>query len=57
MNEKIAIAHFGENPDRVFNVGTLSAENSLKTKLLDEIEIRNEIGIKDMQLLISILKR
>lgn len=39
------IIQLGENPDRVFNVGTLSAENILKTELLDEIEIRNETGI------------
>lgn len=39
------VIQLGENPARVFNVGTLSAENILKTELLDEIEIRNEIGI------------
>lgn len=39
------IIQMGENPSRVFNVGTLSAENILKAQLMSETEIRNELGI------------
>lgn len=39
------VIQLGEHPDRVFNVGTLSAENILTTPLLSEKEIREELGI------------
>ncbi len=39
------VIQLGEAPERVFNVGTLSAENILKSELLDEASVREEIGI------------
>lgn len=42
---KNRIIQMGEDPSRVFNVGTLSAENILKTTLMKENELREDIGI------------
>ncbi len=39
------IIQLGESPDRVFNVGALSTENILNVPLMDEQEIRTQIGI------------
>ena len=39
------VIQLGEEPDRVFNVGALSAENILCTQLLEETEVRSLIGI------------
>ena len=43
------IIQLGENPDRVYNVGTLSAENILSVPLMTEDEVRKDIGIPDNQ--------
>ena len=43
------IIQLGENPDRVHNVGTLSAENILTASLMSESEVRNSMGIPDSQ--------
>lgn len=39
------VIQLGEAPDRVFNVGTLSAENILTVPLMSEEQIREDIGI------------
>lgn len=39
------IIQMGEDPSRVFNVGTLGAENILRVPLMKETEIRDYIGI------------
>lgn len=39
------IVQMGENPSKVYNVGTLSAENILRTELMSEADIRAYIGI------------
>lgn len=39
------IIQMGENPERVFNVGTLSAENILNVPLMSESELRDDISI------------
>lgn len=39
------VIQLGENPNRVFNVGTLSAENILTVPLMTESQIRREIDI------------
>ena len=39
------IIQMGENPDRVYNVGALGVENILSVTLIDEDEIRAQIGI------------
>ncbi len=39
------IIQMGENPSRVFNVGALCAENILKVPLMEETELRRDIGI------------
>ncbi len=41
------IIQLGENPDRVYNVGALSAENILNTPLLDERQIRQIMKINE----------
>lgn len=38
------VIQLGEDPNRVFNVGSLGVENIHKLKLLDEAEIRRELG-------------
>ncbi len=42
---KQRVIQMGEEPDRVFNVGALGAENILNLKLMPENEIRADIGI------------
>ncbi len=39
------IIQMGEEPDRVFNVGSLGVENIRKLKLLDRDELQKELGI------------
>ncbi len=39
------VIQMGEHPSRVFNVGALGAENILKAPLMDEDEVREDIGI------------
>lgn len=39
------VIHMGEEPDRVFNVGALGVENILKQELMNEDEIRADVGI------------
>ncbi len=39
------IIQMGENPSRVFNVGTLSVENIYNEPLMSETEIRSDLGI------------
>ncbi|MCR5302192.1 MAG: UDP-N-acetylglucosamine 2-epimerase (hydrolyzing) [Lachnospiraceae bacterium] len=39
------VIQMGEEPDRVFNVGALGVENILNQKLMEEDEIRADIGI------------
>jgi GDP/UDP-N,N'-diacetylbacillosamine 2-epimerase (hydrolysing) len=39
------IIQMGESPERVFNVGALGVENILNTPLLEEEELRGQIGI------------
>ena len=39
------VIQLGEAPERVFFVGALSTENILKTPLLSETEIKNDVGI------------
>ena len=39
------IIQMGEEPDRVFNVGSLGVENIKKLKLLDRDELQKELGI------------
>ena len=39
------VIQLGEAPDRVFNVGTLSAENILTVPLMSDDQIREDIGI------------
>lgn len=41
------VIRLGENPARVFNVGALGAENILREKLLEEPQIRVNIGIPE----------
>ncbi len=50
------IIQMGEDPKRVFNVGTLSAENILNEPLMVEEEIRSDIGIpEDMKYVVVTL--
>lgn len=42
---KKRVIQLGESPDRVYNVGTLGAENILNERLFSESDIRKEIGI------------
>ena len=39
------IIQMGEEPDRVFNVGSLGVENIKKLKLLDKNELEKELGV------------
>jgi UDP-hydrolysing UDP-N-acetyl-D-glucosamine 2-epimerase len=39
------VIQMGEEPDRVFNVGSLGVENIRKLKLLDRDELQKELGI------------
>lgn len=39
------VIQLGENPSRVFNVGSLSSDNILNMHLMSEEELRKEIGI------------
>ena len=39
------VIQLGESPNRVFNVGSLGTENILNEKLMNENEIRDDIGI------------
>ena len=41
------IIQLGEAKERVFNVGALGAENILSQELIDEKNLRDDIGIKD----------
>lgn len=41
------VIQLGEQPERVFNVGSLGAENILKAPLLTENEIRSAVGIPE----------
>lgn len=40
------VIQLGEEPGRVYNVGSLAIENCLKEELLTESELRQEIGLK-----------
>ena len=39
------VIQLGEAPERVFNVGSLSSENIIKTPLMNEESIRKDVGI------------
>lgn len=41
------VIQLGENPDRVFNVGSLAIENCLKMNLNTESQFRNFVGIEE----------
>ncbi|MDR2646014.1 MAG: UDP-N-acetylglucosamine 2-epimerase [Holosporaceae bacterium] len=40
------VIQLGENPDRVFNVGSLSVENIAKTQLLTKKDLENKLNFK-----------
>lgn len=44
------VIQLGEDPDRVFNVGALGAENILHEHLMSKEEIRKDLGIESSQL-------
>lgn len=48
------IIQMGEEPERVFNVGALGVENILHAPLMDEKQIRDEIGIPEGKEIVSV---
>ncbi|WP_294376383.1 UDP-N-acetylglucosamine 2-epimerase [uncultured Clostridium sp.] len=40
------VIQLGENPDRVFNVGSMGVENALNIKLMDKKSLEDSIGFK-----------
>lgn len=48
------IIQMGEDPERVFNVGSLGVENIIHTPLLTESELRNELAIRDGRELVAV---